>query len=192
MDYSVLLTMMITANLIAFLFSGANPKYLVISIASFALLLFVFDKVTRLIRRAAAPGEAGRQYIQAKKEVFALSHEEAGKRTEQLLADPQKFIVERARSNAVPLRAQLAGELVAFFEKYESVREKNGEFHVSWKLIGESDFRPGFLKIGTDSDSTEIVVKPGMETVYEIDGSESSEAEMTQFPGIFHLIILRD
>lgn len=191
MDYSVLLTLMIVANLIAFAFSGTNVRYFTISITSYALLLFVFHKVVQLFRRSASTGEVGKQYVQAKREVFALSHEEAAKRAEQLMADPQKFVVENARSNAMPLRKELPAELVAFLAKYESVRTVDGEFNVAWKLIGKSDFRPGFLRIGTDFDYTEVVVKPGVETIYEIDGGESGESEMTSFPSIFHLIVLR-
>ena len=191
MDYSVLLTIMIVANSIAFAFSGTNIRYFVISIASYAFLLLVFDKVVQLIHRSASSGEVRRKYVQARQDIFGLSREEAAKRSEQLMADPQKFVVEKAQDNAVPLRKELAAELVAFFSKYESVRTTGGEFNVTWKLIGDSDFRPGFLRIGTDFDHTELVVKPRVETIYEIDGSESSETEMTSFPSIFHLIILR-
>lgn len=191
-NYSVLLTLMMAANLIAFVFSGTNLRYFVVSTVSFGLLLFVFDKVTGLIRRAASSGNVRKKYEQDKKEVLAQSDEEAAMRAEEFLADPHKFVVEKAQSNAVPRRNELASELQAFFTKYESVRETGGEFNISWKLIGESDFRPGFLRIGTDFDQTELVVKPGVKTVYEIDGSERDESEMTMYPSIFHLILLRD
>jgi hypothetical protein len=69
MDYSLLLTVMIVANSIAFAFSGTNIRYFVISIASYAFLLLVFDKVAHLIHRSASSGEVGRKYVQAKQVV---------------------------------------------------------------------------------------------------------------------------
>ena len=182
---------MIAANWIAFAISGSNISYFVISIASYAFLLLVFDKVVHLIHRSASEKWKS-EYVQAQQVVLKLSLEEAAKRSEYLMADPQRFVVEKARPDVVPRRTELAPELVALFSKYESIRTASGEFQVAWNLIGDSDFRPGFLRIGADYDHTEVAVKPGVETIYEIDGSGSSvEAETVSFPSIFHLIIVR-
>lgn len=104
-----------------------------------------------------------------------------------LIADPRRFetITENLSHN--PAIERLGPLLRDFFSRFESVREINGDFFVSRKAVGNSSLRPGFLKIGSDFESSELVTRPGEDEVFIVTDAEHV---LDGLPTIYHNICL--
>lgn len=76
-----------------------------------------------------------------------------------------------------------------FFSEFERARVRHGEGELDRAAIRPASLNPAYLCIGRDADLTELVVKEGSETVFEIDGSESSEAGMRAYPSVYHWVL---
>ena len=123
--------------------------------------------------------------------VTHLTLSEAQNKANKLLEDRKQFKYVKA---SMPLQTayRLPSILLEFFSMYESVETIAGESYLSRNLIGASEFQHGFVRIGTDVDATEIAIRLNEDFVYEIDGSESDEADFlaSRLPSIYHWIIV--
>lgn len=183
-------SLVLGALLIAYLTSGRNfLKFGAVFAVSFLLLAFLFFGLVRLMR---VRRESNRVYQQAAQQLAAaraLSQTEAEVRALNLLSDPRLYrIVEN------PIRgdslASLGPGLQKFFSRFETVREIKGETSLDRNQIGTSNLCEGFLRIGTDMEHTEIVVRPNEDTIYVIDGTEPEEVPLEEgFPTIYHYIV---
>ena len=178
------------AFLFAYLTSGRSlPRFVVMFIVSFLLLTFLFFGFVRVLK---VWKESGRLHEEVERQLAAartLSQTEAEVRALNLLSDPKLYrIVEK------PIRgdslASLGPGLQKFFSRFETVREIKGETSLDRNQIGTSNLSEGFLRIGTDMEHTEIVVRPNEDTIYVIDGTEPEEVPLEEgFPTIYHYIV---
>ncbi len=122
-------------------------------------------------------------------EIFALPAAEARARAEALLADPRKFDRSASTVGDAAALATLSPALQDFFSRHEKVHVRHGDTLLERELIGPSERKRGYLRIGRDADLTELVVRAGEDPVFEIDGSETSDAQMRRYPSVYHLIV---
>jgi hypothetical protein len=193
--FQAAIAIMLAANLLAFAVAGASLTYFVVSVVSFTGLWLVFEKIIQMAKRRAQTSSVAQEARLIEQEVFAMPIEEARQRAENAMSDPKRFarVISSAAFLELAKHGITAAGLVDFFSKYDSVRTLNGDMRISRKSVEDSAMRPGYVRIGTDFfGETELVVTRQDETVYETDGSESSEKDMTAYPSIFHLIVVKD
>lgn len=78
------------------------------------------------------------------------------------------------------------------FERYERIEHVYADTKYLRKNIGPAEYRPGFIRLATSIDATELVVRPGEEFLYEIDGSEESDDQLYGMPSVFHQIVMEE
>jgi hypothetical protein len=114
---------------------------------------------------------------------------EAKKRALSALEKPDRFECVRMPLTE-PLSDSLPGSIRDLFSVFASIRAV--EPLLSREKIGPSKYRHGFIRIGTSVDSTELVIRPGEDQIYEIDGSsEADEREIKEGgnPSVYHWIL---
>jgi hypothetical protein len=126
-------------------------------------------------------------------EIKSLPLAEAKRRALAALEDSSRF--ECARE---PVDGALPGDLPdlvrELFSTCSVVQAVAGEARLSREDAGRSRYRREFLRIGTNLDDTELVVRPGEEPVYEIDGSDADAREFEQggIPTVYHWILVTE
>ena len=83
----------------------------------------------------------------------------------------------------------LPDHVVDLLNRYDEV--KYGEFWIGTAALSEPSTRPGYIKIGEDSEFTEILVRPGDRRIYVSygEGPQSSLTLETE-PTVWHEIII--
>jgi len=128
--------------------------------------------------------------IQARAEiqkVLALPFDQVKQHALELLADPERFRCVTKNLTDNPLIESLGPTLRAFFLRFESVAEINGDFFVGRGTVGNSKLRPGFLTIGSDFAHSELVAKQGDDRVFIVTDAEH---RLDGLPTIYHNICL--
>lgn len=127
-------------------------------------------------------------------EVCLLTMEEARSLALTALRNTQRFQVIESPPGAEEMGVlkELAPQLRALFMEYASICHVFSDTKYIRRNMGPSQLRAGFLRIATSIDHTELVVRPGEECVYEIDGSEGSEAPIEGMPSVFHQIVFEE
>jgi hypothetical protein len=117
---------------------------------------------------------------------------EARRDAYHVLTVPGKFECVKADSDFV--ESTFPETVREIFSKYYSIKSVAGEAYLSRDVVGPAEYGSGLWRIGTNMDFTEIVVRPNADDVYEIDGSEKSEAALSssRLPTIFHWILVTD
>ena len=116
----------------------------------------------------------------------AMPDTEAEQRALDLLGRPP-FHVRRATK---PLtNPDMPSQVVALLNRYEEV--SCGEFWIGIAALTQPTRLPGFIKIGEDSEFTEILVRPGDPKIY-ISSGEGPQSAMTLETErtIWHVIII--
>jgi len=145
--------------------------------SSLANLLLKWKSRTREYQDAQA-------YIQ---KVLALPFNEVKQQALNLIADSHRFHTIEAPPANNPAIERLGPVLREFFSRFESVRDMQGDFYVGRSAIGDSCLRPGFVKIGSDFESSELVVRPGEDRVFIVTDPEH---RLDGLPTIYHNICL--
>lgn len=135
-------------------------------------------------------------------EILPLSIATARQRAEALLADRTRFRCDkRFREKIEPSRlAVLAPLLREFFERYAFVQpadqaEGSAEEYLTMGIKGEelgldeTDLVPIGL---VEGGHAYVAVKPGSETVYEVDDLCDPERGIHSYPSIYHYLLARD
>lgn len=154
-----------------------------------------FGLVARLILRMLARSRSGSRFARdmqaAEEEMFELTTEQARERALLLLGDSRKFRCEVVSAETGGQIDALGPELRDLFSQYSRVAAVAGEARLDRQVVGQSKLRSTLLRVGTDSDDTEIVVRPGGDRLYEIDGSEATETELEEsaFPSVYHWLL---
>jgi len=78
-----------------------------------------------------------------------------------------------------------------FFDRYERMEELNGDGRLDRSDLGRSAIDGRFIKIGTEIESSEIVVRPGAQTVYVIDSAENVDSPEEHYPSVYHYILFK-
>jgi hypothetical protein len=123
--------------------------------------------------------------------IETLSAAEAEKRARALLADGGKFEVVRRPADRFPLAEELAGRVRDFFREIESLKAVHGDAELIRADIGRSTLNPSYIRIGRDIESVEINVRPGEETIYEIDAFDTRKP-FAQHASIDHWLLALD
>lgn len=135
--------------------------------------------------------EAESSWAEAEREtafVLSLSLDEARRRADGLLRDPETF-------ELTPLAADLPDWLIGTsrdaFLTYGNMRGRKTEMAFSTDVMEDSLALPGhFLCIGADWEFTEIAVRPGLDRVFSIYVCETLEQALkNEYPSLFHYIV---
>ena len=82
-------------------------------------------------------------------------------------------LIADARTEVENASIETLGPLLRdFFSHFDSVKEINGDFALSPQSVARSSLRPGFIKIGSDFASSELVTRPGEDQVFIVTDSE--------------------
>ncbi len=127
-------------------------------------------------------------------EVRRLTMDEARHLAFSILEDEERYRVTRPESTEAQreMLSKLAPGLREFFGHFERVQCVYADDDYNRSDIGEAAHRKGFLRVATSIEHTELVVRPGEEKVYEVDGSEETLDESASVPSIFHWVILTE
>ena len=121
--------------------------------------------------------------------ISALPFEEVKQHALEMISDPHRFRSVTSPLSPNPLIETLGPALRDFFQCFESVKEINGEYAVSRLAVEPSRLRPGFIKIGTDFEHSELVTQVGDDRVYIVTDAEHV---LDSSPTIYHDICLLD
>jgi hypothetical protein len=148
----------------------------------------LFDSMKRFLQGR----ELRREVADFEREVNQLSVDEAKAQFEALVSDPGKYkVVESPPSPAQQaMLATLPPSARDLFARYEALKERFGDTRLSRSEIGPSQYSPELVRVGRGVASTELAIRPGAETLYRFDGSESSVDQMEQFSSIYHYLLL--
>ena len=143
--------------------------------------------LVKLIQFLTSRSSVDRKVREDIRRVRAMPFEEAKGHALALITNSARFetITENLSHN--PTIDRLGPTLREFFAQFESVREIKGDFFVSRKVVGASSLRPGFLKIGSDFASSELVARPRGDEVFIVTDSEHV---LDGEPTIYHNICL--
>jgi hypothetical protein len=180
----------IAAFLVAYAASRDNlTGFVAVFLAALLGLAFFFFGALRLWLRWKQSGELNRKIEEQLSLARNLSSSEAEQRALVLLNDFSKFQIVMNPAPPDSL-AQLGPSLQKFFSSFESVKETNGDTLLDRAEIGPSRLREGFLRIGTDMDSTEIVVRPHEDTIHIIGSPGPDEiSDADGFPTVYHFLV---
>ena len=139
------------------------------------------------------------RYHRQYQEIVALPYEEAQRRAELLLIDPQRFLCLPAPPPLDDSLAHLASGLQSLFSRFEGIQVVDRESRLSRDSIAPFgwDWKEGpwrkhqFWQIGTAHEHAVILVKPHLEGVYDTDGLDTDE-EMKEpdFPSVYHWLLM--
>ena len=143
--------------------------------------------LSKILDWASGGGESRRAFNALEAEVAALSPEEAWSEMERLLANPALYeVVESARG----VEPELPSSVAALFGRYERISERYGGTVLDRSAIGPSEYLPGYIRIGSDSEThCEIVTRRSGDAVRRTDGTERSSSEVEEFPTVYHLLL---
>ena len=143
--------------------------------------------MTKILQALKSRSPANRKAREDKQRVRALGFDQVKQHALDLIADPRRFETITGNLSSKPAIERLGPILRDFFSHFESVREINGDFFVSRKVVGNSPLRPGFLRIGYDFTSSELVARPGQDEVFIVPDAEHV---LDGSPTIYHNIYL--
>jgi hypothetical protein len=144
----------------------------------------IFAKLLHGLKSRTTADRTAREDIQR---VLALPFEQVKQHALELVSDQRRFrsITDNLSHN--PAIEKLGPVLRDFFSRFESVEEVNGDFAVGRQSVADSALRPGFLKVGSDFEHSELVVRPGEDRVFIVTDSEHV---LDGLPTIYHNIYL--
>lgn len=125
-------------------------------------------------------------------EIASIPAALAEQQSRALLANPAKFECIPGRGEC-PYSGELAPVLRAFLGQYESVRAVGSQEFIDRKVLTPvyGSMLPGpFLNIGT-GECLRLYVKPGEETIYEVD-TLNEDAPVDTYPTIHHWVLMQD
>ncbi len=124
--------------------------------------------------------------------VFGMSIDDAREELQPLLDDEGKYqCAESGPGRAEKKRlAPLAPAVRAFLERYSLIEEIRGDIQLGRAHLGESDHDSTYTRIGLGVDASEVVVVPGDETVFEIDGSDTEDEPPIGYPSVYHWMLI--
>lgn len=102
----------------------------------------------------------------------------------ELLNDNEKFIVQIDNTISFSFNG-LDNTISELLSEFSFIKQVYGEASIDRININTSSLNPKYIRVATDSDSTEIVMMEGSSNVYEIDGSDFDFQE-PPFPSIYH------
>lgn len=195
-NFQAIASAILGAPLFAYIVVGKlSIIFLTYVFAAFFILIIGYHVIVRSIVKMSQKDPLIKELKRFEQEINQLPFETVKARAEEILEDKSKFLCVRA-SMPVPNNISHLGEYVAdIFNKYKSIKAIQGEEYLGWDQVGKSLLNQAYTRIGRDLDDlTEFVVRPGENSVYEIDGSEKSSEkfEDVRYSSIYHWILIID
>jgi hypothetical protein len=144
----------------------------------------ILAKILGHLKSSSTEDRKAREEIQ---KVLALPFEQVKQRALELISDSHRFEVVTEHFSENASIETLGPILQEFFSHFESVKEVNGDFFVGRKAVTRSSLRAGFMKIGSDFASSELVTRPGEDRIFIVTDSEH---RLDGLPTIYHNIVL--
>jgi hypothetical protein len=108
---------------------------------------------------------------------------------EQAMSAIANWIKKPNSAGATLMLPQPVGPLTEeFVRQFAEITSPNGAHRLGAMYLAESQYRTELIAIGK-TDYMEICVRPGLDSVYVIDGSEPANALDDRYPSVFHLLI---
>ncbi len=148
--------------------------------------------VVRLLPKGKRrPNKMEREFEQLETRVRQLSLPEAKRQFEQMLTRPECYRCESAAPSdrEAKVMESLPESAASLFSEYSLIEQIHGDLRLERSRIGPSSFGREFVVCGRTPD-TEIVVKSGEESCYELDGIEPREDLQDSYPSLFHFLLL--
>jgi hypothetical protein len=122
--------------------------------------------------------------------ISAMPLEEVKSTVTSWLSNPEIFRCDRDESRSPTDLEVLAPELKHLLQRCRTIELVGGDTRISRDELRPSSVRAGFWRIGTDYDGVEIVVSPGHEAVYQVDGAEPGgyDFDSDASPTIYHYL----
>lgn len=156
------------------------------------LILGIFGAMFWRFIRRRQPSEDIRRMKDAVDGVHRLSLSEARRRALEVLADRERFRTSEPFEGDLP--KELPDTVAELFRKHATIETVAGEARLAAAHVGAAKYRRDCLRIGSAEDATELVVLPGQDSVFEIDGSEADEQELASGgrPSVYHWVLEMD
>jgi hypothetical protein len=124
--------------------------------------------------------------------VFGMSIDDARAELQPLLDDPGKYRCTESKPNRAEKRqlSSFAPAVRGLLERYSLIEETRGDIQLGRVHLGESDHDSTYTRIGLGVDASEVVVVPGDETVFEIDGSDPADELPIGYPSVYHWMLI--
>lgn len=177
--------LLLVGHVVAWFTTNTLAGYVAVFALTTIALWGLVAVVTQRVQRATA--ESLRPVQEWIDEVHRLSIPEARERAEALLADASRFECTLGAPDAN--LDMLGKELQDFFRRYRRVQGKVVPLELDRDTIAASPSDPRFLKIGVTVDHAEVVVRPGRDEIYEIDGPSDDEALSESYPSVYHWLV---
>jgi hypothetical protein len=153
----------------------------------------LMDAIANSVSRLTGRDEFETKIEQWKSDIFALPADEAQRRAEALLKDPEKFTCIQAPADREDVLLSLPPLLRHLFETYESIEGRSAETELRRKQIEWSQLAREYLKVGIDTAHTELAVKPPDETLFVFsDEFPAGDRLVETYPSIYHYLLFID
>jgi len=153
--------------LIAYLVVGfSGIRYVIVALSLNILIMYAFALTVRAL---ASRKDSSRRQIEAEsriRQVVELSADAAKHRALQLMEDSSRFQCLRPGTTENSLIDRLGPSLKDFFDRFDSVKRIGGDFSASRAMVHYSSLRPGFISVGVDFASSELVARPGEDRIF--------------------------
>jgi hypothetical protein len=181
------------AFVIAYLSVGEpSLSFLSVFLGSALGIATVYYSFVWIVVRVSRKDPFVKEIEQFKEEIKQLPLEEVKAKAYRILEDESKFVCVKV-SRAVPEKVASLGTCIHdVFSRYELIKLVHGNETLGWDQITQSDINPAYIRIGRDiDDMCELVVKEGMEVVYDLTGFEEDEKDFQKasYPTIYHWIL---
>lgn len=113
-------------------------------------------------------------------------------RVEAFLEDPQRYRVNKSAPSPEEIEKLNALGPIAkdLFLKYESIYPIYCDTKYVRRNVGPSAYAPGFIRIATTVEFTEVVVSPKEDVVFEVDSEDECPDQTGSSPTVFHYLLL--
>lgn len=159
-------------------------------VASFATIAFALLLVVLLAFKYVRGHELTHDERQGSR-IDVMDFTEAAKAAQAVLSDSSNFVVVRRDVTDSPFARELAQHVRWLFGEIESLKAVRGDAELVRQSIAQSTLNQSYIRIGRDIESVEIIVRPGEETIYEIDSFDPSKP-FAQRRSIYHWLLAVD
>ncbi len=136
--------------------------------------------------------EADRNYQRWREETLSLPVEEAMRRAEPMLSDPDYFEFIPAEAHDAKVAQRFGPALQSLFLRYAVIRYDWENTHVSCRAVTPCDWDNRYLKIGSDMGRKDLLVLPDDDMVHVVStrASHPQELNRTTYRSIYHWFLI--
>lgn len=166
----------------------------VIVLVTLIAIFLIFLCTLYYFKAMSSSKKFSKDYFALKQTTYSLTLQQAKEEAMPLLLNKDKFQCVENLNALNPIIDNLAPALSELFSRYESIETVLGEARISRSELNWYEQDDRFIVIGTDSAHVELITKPGKEALYEVDGTEESDGDITEdaYPSVYHWILMTD